>query len=391
MHRYSDKSDCYMQHTYDDTHIHIFKNVLYSTDPKSGEPLARTLVGVDDVKMLEFGLNHRVCNVETTVNESETHVLDYRPNDATELWTLMRNVYAKWERLYEDNGRAYWPCRSQAADLVINGDVDSLRCLQPIRFVSGRHKLACSLLDLLSALTSNYFRRLLEVHMSGEYLLGISQQKVRKIECNAMNKALSFFGKFDPHKLDSGEKNPDVFPYSCGVKELMNSLSKIDSHKLPTNFLKKLFHYTISDVFTGHRDHVHMLLCHRFLAEDREHCENWIQFFLAVADSRLQKEDAQNRLIAEVKCWKRVYDRAERTKRTRASAGPTKRNRTEHATTGVGCSRTVNRANSANGGEGDRSDGDDDGDDDTGEDPIRVINGNALQSVGTTGALFVRI
>lgn len=316
LHRYSEKSDCYVQHAYDDSYIHIFKNVLYSTDPKSGSPLTDTLVGVDDVKMLEFGLNHRVCNVEAVVNGNEVHVLEFRPNNATELWTLLRNVYTKWERLCENNGRTYWPCRSQAADLVINGDIDSLRCLQPIRFITSRYKLACSLLDLLLILTSNYFTRLLEQHTSGEYLAEISRQKVRKIECNAMHKALSYFRSFDPNKYDRAEKNPNS--YKCSVKELMDSLSNNDSHKLPTNFLRKLFHYTIADVFTGHRDHVHMLLCHRFLVEDPAHSDNWIQLLLAVADSRLQTEDAQNRLITEVKLWKRRYDTGERNKRARS-------------------------------------------------------------------------
>lgn len=320
MHRYSDKSDCYVQQTYEDSFIHIFKNVLYSMDPKSGRPLTNALVGVDEVKMLEFGLNHRVCNVESVINGNDVHILDFRPNDSVELWTLVRNVYAKWERLHEDNGRTYWPCKAQAADLVISGDIGSLRCLQPIRFITERYKLACSLLDLLLVLTSNYFHRLLDLYTSGEHLSEISRQKVRKIECNAMNKALLFFNRYDSNKFDKAEKNPDAYAYNCSVKDLMNSLSKRESHKLPTNFLRRLFHYTITDVFTGHRDHVHMLLCHRFVVEDPEQCDDWLQLLLAVADSRLQSDDAQNRLIAVVKHWKRRYENSDaRNKKTKSN------------------------------------------------------------------------
>lgn len=308
-----------MQHLYDNTYVHIFKNLLYSTDPKSGKPLTRVLVGVDDVKMVEFGLNHRVCNVESTVNDDEVHVLDFRPSSATELWTLMRNVYTKWERLYENNGRTYWPCRSQAADLVINGGVDSLRCLQPTRFVTERYKLADSLLDLLLVLTSNYFKHLLESYRSGDYMVEVNRQKVRTIECKASKKALTYFENFEPERFDKAQKETDTHAYSCNVKHMMDSLSTNDSHKLPTNLLKKLFHYTISDVFTGHREHVHMLLCHRYLVENPAHCESWIQFMLAFADNRLQMEDAQNRLITEVKLWKRRYDTIDREKRASKS------------------------------------------------------------------------
>lgn len=308
LHRYSNSTDCYIQHMYDDTYLHIFKNVLYSTDPTEGCPLTRSLVGVDEVKMLEFGLNHRVCNVEATITEPEIHVLEFRPNSATELWTLVRNVYNKWERLYEDNERMYWPCKSQAVDLIVGNGFDVLRCLQPVRFVTDKHKLAQALLELLSVLTSNYFYNLLEKHESGEYVLEISRQKVRKIECNAFDKATAFFREYDPDRLDEAKKGPHSFVHTCIVKRLMDTVVNRDCYRTPTNILRKLFHYAISDVFTGHREHVHMLLCHRFLTEDRTHCEWWLRLALAVADSRLQMDDAQNRLIAEVKLWKRKYD-----------------------------------------------------------------------------------
>lgn len=383
MHRYSEKSDCYIQHMYDDSFMHIFKNILYSMDPKTGKPLTKVLVGVDDVKMMEFGLNNRVCNVESVVNANEVHILEFQPTNATELWTLMRNVYTKWERLYEENGHMYWPCKSQAADLVINGDIDSLRCLQPIRYVTERYKLACSLLDLLLILTSNYFKRLLKFHMSGEYLLEVSRQKVRKIECNASNKALSYFRSFDPDKYDRAEKNPNAYAYSCSVKTLMDSLSKGESHKFPTNFLRKLFHFTIADVFTGHRDHVHMLLCNRFLVEDSEHCESWIQLMLAVADSRLQSEDAQNRLITEVKQWKKRYEADDRAKR-RESERSTKRCcfedlrvSDERSHTDEHSDRGYNRAANTNSA-------------DCRQKRIYTINRDELEGVGSTGTLHVR-
>ncbi|KAG8314657.1 Pan1p [Homalodisca vitripennis] len=296
------------QHLYDDTYVHIFKNILYSADPGSGKPLTNTLVGVDQVKMLEFGLNHRVCNVESTVNHNDIHVLEFRPNHATEVWTLVRNVYEKWERLYENNGRVYWPCRSQAVDLVIDGTIDTLRCLQPIRFLKEKHKLAQSLLDLLLVLTSNYFYNLLDSHDNGDYLVRIKRQKIRKIECKAADKAMDFFRTFDPDRYESVQKNPESCGYNCSVKQLIERFSKRDSHKFSTNFLKKLSHFAIARVFTGHKDQVHMLLCHRFLAEDPIHCDSWLQLMLAVADSRLGVFDAQNRLITEVKQWKRTYD-----------------------------------------------------------------------------------
>lgn len=309
LHRYSKNTDCFLQHLYEETYVHIFKNILYSTDPKSGAPLTGALIGLDDVNLLEFGLNHRVCNVEAKLNANDVHVLEFRPNNATELWTLMRNAYNKWERLYENNGRKYWPCKSQAADLVIDGNLDTLRCLQPIRFVTEKYKLAESLLDLLLTLTSNYFYGLLASHTNGgEYTMEINRQKVRKIECNAKDRAVAFFRAFDPERHDSVQNNPDeTGGYSCNVKRLIDTVSKTDSHKLPTNYLRKLFHFAIADVFTGHRDHVHMLLCHRYLVEDPVHCESWLQLMLAIADSRLQTGDAQNRLIAEVKQWKRQY------------------------------------------------------------------------------------
>lgn len=360
LHRYSSASDCFLQHLYDETYLHIFKNVLYSTDPESGRPLTGTLSGVDDVKLLEFGLNHRVCNVETTINENDVHLLEYRPTSAVDLWTMMRNVYNKWEHLHETNGRLYWPCRSQAVDLIIGDGSDSLRCLQPTRFVKEKYKLAQSLLDLLLVLTSNYFQNLLEAHRNGDQLLEVASQKVRKIECKAMKKALSFFNTFDPDRFEKATKKPEHYGYGCSVKRLVDAVSRSDSHKLPANFLKKLFHFTVSDVFSTHREHVHMLLCTRFLVEDPTHCESWLQLMLAVADNRLQVADAQTRLVTEVKQWKRQYDRDRRVLRS------TKIRRLED-----GVFQTVGLQNS------DAQDG-------------VVDHSTGLHSVGHSNALYVR-
>lgn len=360
-----------MQHLHDDTYAHIFKNVLYSTDPNSGIPLTNTLIGVDEVKLSVFGLNHRVCNVESRINETDTHVLDFRPDNATELWTLMRNVYNKWERLHEENGHKYWPCKSQAIDLVIDGSVDSLRSLQPTRFVTEKYKLALALLDLLCVLTSNYFENLLESHKNGDRFLEIHRQKVRKIECNAMKKALVFYHTFDPDRYKRAREKPDQYSYACRVKHLLDEVCKNDAHKLPANFHKQLFHFTISDVFTSHREHVHMLLCHSFLAEDPIHCERWLQLMLAIADNRLQVEDAQTRLIAEVKQWKRLYDTSERRGRKRRRENDNLENLTVDSQENQ--YESYSRVN---------------GSDFT----IQTVNRNepGLRSVGNTGALYVR-
>ena len=313
-----------MQHLYDDTCVHIFKNTPYSTDPESGKPLANKLVGVDQVKMLEFGLNHRVCNVETTLDWNDVHVLEFRPDSASQLWAVMRNVHDKWERLHENNGHMYWPCKSQAVDLIIEGNVDSLRCLKPTRFVVQKYKMAQSLLVLLKALTRNYFHRRLEEYRNGNTIIPIAIQKVRKIECNSHKVAKSFFETFHPdhcERTDGGERLDDHY---CSVKQLIDEEARGDSHRLPANSLKHLFHSTIADVFSNHREHVHMLMCHRFLVEDPIHCDSWLQFMLAFADNRLLQDGAQNRLIAQVKHWKLQYDPTER--KRRAASKRTARN-----------------------------------------------------------------
>lgn len=309
-----------MQYLYDDTSLHIFKNILYSVDPETGQPLTRVLVNVDNVKLMEFGLNHRVCNVETMVNKTDVHILDFRPVNVIQLWSLMRNVYNKWEQLHENNGRVYWPCRSQAVDLIIDGTIDTLKCLQPTRFVTEKHKLAQSLMDLLLVLTTNYFHGLLESYTDGAQfveLFEISKQKVRRIECNASDKATSFFQLFDQERYERITKKPDQNDYTCSVKQLQDAVSKSDAHRYPSNFLKKLFHLTISDVFSTHKEHVHMLLCTRYLVEDPVHCESWLQLMLAVADNRLQAESAQARLTTIVKQWKQEYNPYDRRKTRR--------------------------------------------------------------------------
>jgi len=309
-------ADCYMQELYDDTCMHIFKNTPYSTDPENGKPLASTLIGVDEIKMLEFGLNHRVCNVECTIDRKDVHVLEYRPESSTELWTLMRNVYHKWERLHDNNGSVYWPCKSQAADLIVEGGVHSLRCLKPTRFDTGKHKMAQSLLDLLTALTTNYFCRKVEEYQDGNDIMPIYGQKVRKIECNPSKIAREFFENFHMEKYQN-DAEPEPDKYYCNVKRLIDQESRSGRHKLSPSSLKHLFHSTIADVFSTHKGHVHMLLCHRFLVEDPQHCETWLQFMLAFADNRLLNDGAQVRLTAQVKYWKQQYDPTERRRRAR--------------------------------------------------------------------------